>query len=80
MKMMMLWTKNVHKQLGKVINYLEIGDKFRVDASTACKKVSTAGSNENLFRLVHVPGHGARVLPLELVPNRKTHLSWEPEV
>ena len=28
----------------------------------------TAGTDENLFRLVIVPGHGARVLPLELVP------------
>ena len=25
-------------------------------------------TDENLFRLVLVPGHGARVLPLELVP------------
>ena len=26
------------------------------------------GTDESLFRLVAVPGHGARVLPLELVP------------
>ena len=26
------------------------------------------GTDENLFRLVPVLGHGARVLPLELVP------------
>ena len=26
------------------------------------------GTDENLFRLVPVPGHSARVLPLELVP------------
>ena len=35
-----LWTKNVHKQLGKGIYYWEIGDKFEVGASTACKKKS----------------------------------------
>ena len=43
---------------------------FRASASTAWEKVSTAGTNladENLFRLVPVLGHGARVLPLELV-------------
>ena len=32
------------------------------------KKVNTTGADEILFRLVSVPGHGARVLPLELVP------------
>ena len=32
------------------------------------KKVNTAGNDQNLFRLVSVPGHGARVLSLELVP------------
>ena len=52
------------KQLGKDIDYPEIGHKFGVGASTACKKVNTAGTHENLFRLVPVPGHGARVLPL----------------
>ena len=46
----------------------EIGDKFGIGASTACEKVNAAGTDENLFRLVSVPGHGARVLPLELVP------------
>ena len=61
-------TKNVHKQRGKGINYREIGDKFGVSASTACKKVNTEGTDENLFRLVPMPGHGARVLPLELMP------------
>ena len=50
--------KNVHKQLGKGINHREIGDKFGVSASTADEKVKTAGTNENLFRLVPVPGHG----------------------
>ena len=30
--------------------------------------MNTAGTDENLFRLVSVPGQGARVLPLELVP------------
>ena len=28
----------------------------------------TVGTDENLFRFVPVPGHGARVLPLEPVP------------
>ena len=40
---------------------------FLVSASTVCKKANTAGADENLFRLVPVPGHGARVQPLELV-------------
>ena len=61
-------TKNVHEQLGKGVNYREIGDKFGVSASTACKKVNAAGTDENLFRLVPVLGQGARVQPLELVP------------
>ena len=43
-----------------------MSDKFEVSVSTACEKVNTVGTDENLFRLV--PGHGARVLPLELVP------------
>ena len=30
--------------------------------------MNTAGTDENLFRLVPVRGHGARVLPLEPVP------------
>ena len=46
----------------------EIGDKFGIGASTACEKVNACDTDENLFRLVPVPGHGARVLPLELVP------------
>ena len=45
---------NVHKQLGKGIEYREIGDKIGVSASTACEKVNTVGTNENLFRLVPV--------------------------
>ena len=56
------------KQLGNSINYREISEKSGIDASTTCKKVNTAGADENLFRLVPVPGHGARVLPLKLVP------------
>ena len=64
----MPWAKNVHKQLGKGIHYREIRDKFGVSASAACEKVNTVGIDENLFRLVPVPGHSARVLPLELVP------------
>ena len=54
-------TKNVHKQLGKGINYREIGCKFGVSASTASEKINTAGTDENLFRLVPVPGHGAPI-------------------
>ena len=54
----------------------EIGDKFGVGSSAACKKVNTAGTDENLFRLVPVPGHGARVLPLEpvLVPGHDAQI------
>ena len=36
-------------------------------SATAYKKVNTAGTDENLFRLVSVLGHGARVLSLEPV-------------
>ena len=50
----------------KVLPWVRSRDKFGVSASTACEKVNTAGADENLFRLV--PGHGARVVPLELVP------------
>ena len=39
-----------------------------VSASAACKKVNTSGTDENLFKSVPEPRHGARVLPLELVP------------
>ena len=41
------------------------GGKFAVGASTACKKVKTAVTDESLFRLLPLPGHGARVLPLK---------------
>ena len=34
----------------------EIGDKFGVAASTACEKVNTVGSDENLFT-----GHSAQI-------------------
>ena len=47
-------TINVHQQLRKGNNYQEISGKF--------------GTDENLFRLVPMLGHGAQVLPLELVP------------
>ena len=40
------------KQLGKHVDYQEIGDKFGVGSLTACKKINTAGTDENLFRLV----------------------------
>ena len=56
------------KQLGKGVDYREIDDKFGVGASTACQKVNAASTDENLVRLVPVPGLTARVLPLELVP------------
>ena len=59
--------KNVHKKLEKGNNHREISGKFGVVASTANDKVNTTGTDENLFRLVPVLGHGARVLPLELV-------------
>ena len=62
------WAEHVHKRPGKGLDYREIGDKYGVGASKACKKVNTAGTDENLFRSVPVPGHGARVLPVELVP------------
>ena len=45
-----------------------INCKFAVGASTACEKGNTAGTDENTFRLVTVPRHGARVLLPELVP------------
>ena len=47
--------------LGKGLDYREVGGKFGVGASTACEKVNTTGTDENLFRLVPVPGDGARV-------------------
>ena len=59
---------NVSKQLEKRIDYREFGNKIWAGASKACTKVNTAGTDENLFRLVPFPGYGARVLPLELVP------------
>ena len=62
------WTEHVHKQLEKGLDYREIGDKFGVGASAACEKVNAASTDENLFRLVPVPWHGTRVVPLELVP------------
>ena len=65
---MPLTTKSIHKQLGKGIDYRDINDKFGVGASTACKKVKTVGTDENLFRPVPVPGNSTRELPLELVP------------
>ena len=46
-----------------VQTHREIGDKFGGSASATCEKVNTSGIEENLFKLVPVPGHGARVLP-----------------
>ena len=40
------------KKLGKRIDYREIGGEFGVGSSTACKKVNTALTDENLFRQV----------------------------
>ena len=54
--------------LGKGFNCREIIGKFGVSASAACEEVNTSNTDENLFRLVPMPGHGAQVLPLELVP------------
>ena len=48
--MPVLGIKNVYKQLGKGIDYREVGNKLGVGASTSCKKVNTAGTDENLFR------------------------------
>ena len=64
--MPVLGIKNVYKQLGKGIDYREVGNKLGVGA---CKKVNTAGTDENLFRLV--PATRERypsTIPLELVP------------
>ena len=36
------------------------------------EKVNTSDTDENLFSLEPVPGDGARVLPLELVPEPGT--------
>ena len=52
---------NVHKQLGKGNNYREICSKFGAVASRAYKKVNTTGTDKNLFRLVPMLGHSARV-------------------
>ena len=41
--------------------------RFLCTISTAYDKVNTTRNDENLLRLVPVPGHGARVLPLEPV-------------
>ena len=68
-------TKNVHKQLGKGINYRETSGKFRVSSTTACEKTNAEGNDENLSRLVPVPRHGARVLPLELVAGHGAKIS-----
>ena len=38
-------------------------------------KIMITGTDENLFRLVPVLGHGARVLPLELAPGHGAQTS-----
>ena len=62
-------TKNVHKQLGKGINYREIGGEFGVSALTACEEINTRALTKTCSdlcpRLGTVP---ELVLPLELVP------------
>ena len=52
----------------KGLDYREMGGKFGVGASTACEKVNTSSTGENMFRLV-------LVLPLELVPKFEWGLS-----
>ena len=64
----MPWTKHLHNQPGKGLDYRKIGDKFGDGTSTACEKSNTVGTDGNLFRLVPVLWHGTRVPPLELVP------------
>ena len=63
----MPWTEHIHKRFGNGLECREISHKFGIGASTACdhEKANTAGTDENLFRLV--PVHGGRELPLELV-------------
>ena len=52
----------VHKlRQGRGIDYREISKKFGVGASKAYEKVNISDTDENLFRLVPVPGHGARI-------------------
>ena len=46
--------KMLIKNQEKVFDYRQSGDKFGVCASTASKKVNTAGTDESLFRLVPV--------------------------
>ena len=62
------WTVHVHKQLGKGLDHDEIGNRFGKGASTACEKVNTQGTDKDLFRLVPMSRHGARVLPLGTAP------------
>ena len=73
-------TKNVNKQQArKGKSYREIRGKSGAVASTAYEKVNTAGTDENLFRLVPVLGHGDRVLPLELVPGAQISVLAPPK-
>ena len=59
-------TKIAHKQLGKDNNYREFSGKFGVVASTAYEKVNTTDTEENLFRLVPVIGHGAHAFSISI--------------
>ena len=68
-------TKKFDKELKKRNNDREISGKFGVVASAANEKVNRTGAEENAFRLVPVLGHGARVLPLELVPGYGAQIS-----
>ena len=68
----MPWTKSAHKQLGK--RRLSRNWRQIWSSSTACKKVNTAGTDENLFRLMLVLGHGTQVLPLQPVPGHGTQI------
>ena len=54
-------TINGHKQLGKGNDYREFSGKLGVVASTAYDKVNTTCTDENLLRLLPVPGYGAKI-------------------
>ena len=67
----MPWIDHVQKRPRKGLDYRETGEKFGVVASTACKKVNTAGFEENLFRLVPMFRHGSRTLLVVLGHQQK---------
>ena len=74
-------TQHVHRELRIGLYHQEIAEKFRVGVYTACEKVNKVDTDKNLFKLVPVTGHGARVLPLELVPRHGAQIcAWEAGV